>query len=348
MDTTVREVLQDRTLRELTKASGGAWGGAKVNLEFFDFIQNIVGKDVMQTLRKEHHSESLDFDKEIEQKKRCLETDNQKRLVIKLPAIILEKFEELNGVKLSEHIKRSKWGNSMDLKNDKLRISYKVFATLFAPSIESIVQHTRDILSNPVCAGMKDIILVGGFADSKIISTTLKQTFNDYRVIIPREAGLAVLRGAVIYGLTPNVVSERVARYTYGTSQYRYFMKGDPTERKRKIDGKFYCKGVFNKLAGMGQTFRVGQRVETPVFPLTADMTQMPVSFYKTIHDPEFTDNSCQLVGNILVDMSDTSGGMERMVMVSLEFGDTELRAEGINSLTGESVEVVLDLLTQR
>lgn len=35
VDVTVREVLPDRSLKEITKASGGAWGGLHVNQRFY-------------------------------------------------------------------------------------------------------------------------------------------------------------------------------------------------------------------------------------------------------------------------------------------------------------------------
>ncbi|KAK3100078.1 hypothetical protein FSP39_014408 [Pinctada imbricata] len=346
VDVTVHEILADRSLRELTKASGGAWGGAKVNTEFLNYIEEIVGKEVMDQMRLESHCGTLDLNSEIEQKKRSLTVDNQNRVVIKLPAVILEMFENRNGVTLAEYIKNSNWGNIVDMHKEKLRIDYGTIAKLFAPSVKSIVSHTEDTLRDPLCENVHDIVLVGGFADSKVIRTTMKAHFSNYRVIIPQEAGLAVLRGAVQFGLQPSLVAERISRFTYGTSLYRYFMEGDPEERKRKIEGQFYCKGVFNKLAGRGDTFSVGQRVETAVNPLTADMTQMPLSFYKTVENPQYTDNSCELIGNMLVDMPNTEGGLDRIVMVYLNFGDTELQAEGVDTTSGKQVSVTLDLLS--
>ena len=43
MDITVHEVMSGGHLRELDKASGGAWGGVQVDDAFFRFMNDIAG-----------------------------------------------------------------------------------------------------------------------------------------------------------------------------------------------------------------------------------------------------------------------------------------------------------------
>jgi hypothetical protein len=45
VDITVHEVVNDKELRELHRASGGAWGGTKVDDAFEIFLGNLLGKD---------------------------------------------------------------------------------------------------------------------------------------------------------------------------------------------------------------------------------------------------------------------------------------------------------------
>lgn len=46
VDITVHEVMDGGKLNELHKASGGAWGGTKVDESFRQFIIKLVGKNV--------------------------------------------------------------------------------------------------------------------------------------------------------------------------------------------------------------------------------------------------------------------------------------------------------------
>lgn len=53
---------------------------------------------------------------------------------------------------------------------------------------------------------MKDVpsiilVLVGGFAESPMLQAAITNAFKDKKkVIVPRDAGLAVLKGAVLFG----------------------------------------------------------------------------------------------------------------------------------------------------
>jgi hypothetical protein len=42
-------------------------------------------------------------------------------------------------------------------------------------------------------------------------------------VIIPEDAGLAVLKGAVQFGFNPKVINPRISRFTYGVSTNKGF-----------------------------------------------------------------------------------------------------------------------------
>jgi hypothetical protein len=44
IDITIHEVLRTGNLKELHKASGGAWGGTKVDEAFEAFLSEIIGK----------------------------------------------------------------------------------------------------------------------------------------------------------------------------------------------------------------------------------------------------------------------------------------------------------------
>jgi hypothetical protein len=56
--------------------------------------------------------------------------------------------------------------------------------------------------------------MVGGFAESKIMQSLVRKAFLDRSIIVPQEAGLVVLKGAVIYGHCPRIVSCRIASKT--------------------------------------------------------------------------------------------------------------------------------------
>uniref|UniRef100_A0A8W8MNW1 Uncharacterized protein n=1 Tax=Magallana gigas TaxID=29159 RepID=A0A8W8MNW1_MAGGI len=92
VDVTVREVLPDRSLKEITKASGGAWGGLHVNQRFYQFIEDMVGNKLMEKFRDQHPAAQLDLERKLEQKKRNLSGDKHNRILINLPDELIEFF----------------------------------------------------------------------------------------------------------------------------------------------------------------------------------------------------------------------------------------------------------------
>ena len=58
--------------------------------------------------------------------------------------------------------------------------------------------------------------MVGGFSESEVVQDAVRSAFRDCRIVIPQEAGLAVLKGAVQFGHDPSIIAARVAKFTYG------------------------------------------------------------------------------------------------------------------------------------
>ncbi|CAG2210702.1 unnamed protein product [Mytilus edulis] len=55
---------------------------------------------------------------------------------------------------------------------------------------------------------VKSIILVGSFSECSLVQETIRKTFSTRNVIVPEDSGLAVLKGAVIYGHKKMINSE--------------------------------------------------------------------------------------------------------------------------------------------
>jgi hypothetical protein len=59
--------------------------------------------------------------------------------------------------------------------------------------------------------------------------------FPNKRIIIPEEAGLSVLKGAVLFGHTPDYIASRVMRFSYGTDVTTLF-DPDKLGRQRNVN----------------------------------------------------------------------------------------------------------------
>lgn len=108
-------------------------------------------------------------------------------------ALINQKFK--GGI--PEALQSTNYGSDVTFSNHKLCTSNSVFNTFFQNAINNISKFIEKILTK---TGTKDIIIIGRFADCKLVKDSLLEKFKTYRIIIPPEAGLASLKGAVYFG----------------------------------------------------------------------------------------------------------------------------------------------------
>ena len=203
MDITVHQIQEDDSLKELYKASGGAWGGIQVDEAFKQMVIKITGSNVYFNFCDKNALDFEDLFREFELKKRCF-TGKEKRITVKIPVSLKETFEEETEESIQEVLSQSLYSGKMKWTSDKLRINSGLFATLFDVVAKNIVEHLNNLLREPEVKGTTNIFMVGEFSESSIIQTKVKEAFPDMTVIIPREAGLSVMKGAVIFGYKNN------------------------------------------------------------------------------------------------------------------------------------------------
>ncbi|OWF51207.1 heat shock 70 kDa protein 12B-like [Mizuhopecten yessoensis] len=346
VDVTVQRVLEEGNLEEVFKASGGAWGGTKVDESFLQLLVEVVGTNVMKTFKENYPGDELELFREFETKKRTITNSCSNRVTLRMPIQLDEAYEEEFGTTLKETIKQTNFKGKMNWTGDKLRVDPEIIRNLFALSADSIVQHVRDLLKNEACRNVNTLLMVGGFSECVLIQDAIKSNLSDKRVIIPEEAGLAVVKGAVLFGHNPLTIISRKSKYTYGISITRNFKSGDPVEKRINVRGIDKCSTVFSKHVEVNQTVSVGEALETQTYrPLYADSTSVVVKIFTSDDEnPRYTtDPLCNYLGKIDVPLS--PGSDENTVIeVKMTFGDTELAVEACEE-NGRPLMATFDFL---
>ncbi|XP_052276651.1 heat shock 70 kDa protein 12A-like [Dreissena polymorpha] len=191
--------------------------------------------------------------------------------------------------------------------------------------------------------------MVGGFSESPMLQKRIQESVpQDKKFIIPKEPGLAVLKGAVIFGHNPLVIEARRARYTYGVGTSVIFEEGTHPDSRRitSVDGEDYCTDIFDEHVTIGQELVFGKtNMDREYSPLNKDQERMTFAFYaSTDPNPAFvTDANCTEIGQFTVDLADSDD--DRAFSVTMVFGDTELHAEAVEMATGMKTKCVLYFL---
>ncbi|KAL4230349.1 Heat shock 70 kDa protein 12A [Mactra antiquata] len=330
-DITVHQRQDDGGLRELHKASGGAWGGTKVDEEFFGMIIRIIGGPVFTKFIDENKADHLDMQRELETKKRSITPKTNGKITIKIPVALLQTFETESGEDVMEAIDGSPYAGKITWKGDKMRIDAQIFKDFFKPCIDKIVEHINNLLKSPEVQGTNIFLMVGGFSESEMIQDAIMTALPRGKVIIPAESGLTVLKGAVIFGHRPIAITSRKSKYTYGINISPPF---DPTihpeDHRVSVGGMDRCRDVFKKYILEGETVRVGEAKSGKHVTLKSNQREMLLKVYACPRqDPLFVDDQdAEYLGKVVVNLPESA---ERVrVEVKMMFGETELTVEAI------------------
>ncbi|KAK7080760.1 Heat shock 70 kDa protein 12A [Halocaridina rubra] len=167
--------------------------------------------------------------------------------------------------------------------------------------------------------------------------------------------GLAILRGAVQFGLDPGVVTVRRSRLTYGVGVLNRFQRGfHPPDKRVVAAGSEWCADVLDRFVVVDESVAVGDVVIRPYTPATPGQSTVILHLYATPrHDAKFvTEEGVQRVGtlhlelgNQVPDNANVVLNGRREITVHMKFGDTEVKASAVDHLTGQVVRANIDFL---
>ena len=351
VDLTVHEMETSGTLKELYKASGGAWGAIGVDREFENLLVKIFGIDFFVSFKNTKPAGLVDLMIAFEAKKRTANPSKATPLNISLPFSFIEHYQKLKGHNVETAIK--KFGNK-DIRwssQGMLRLSPAAMHALFEPVTRDIVRHIAELLRKPELDRVKFLFLVGGFAESPLLQNEIRRAFcSDLRVIIPQDVGLTILKGAVMFGLDPTVVRVRRSALTYGVGVLNRFLQGKhPPEKRTKKDGVEWCTDVFDTFVTVDQSIALGEKVTRRYTPAKSYQTSTVISIYcsEKEHVAYTTDNGVQRSGELYLEMPDTTGGKARELELTMMFGDTEIRVEATDLTSGTIAHAAIDFLNK-
>ncbi|XP_062591250.1 heat shock 70 kDa protein 12A-like isoform X3 [Saccostrea cucullata] len=354
VDIAVQETTEDGKMKTIYKVCGGDWGGTNVDERFLHFISDLLGPEVIETLKNECRSEYLEFLRTFEFKKRTMDVDSSSRVLLKVPVGFMDVLLENYGTTLQDKIKTSQHKGAVSLVGDKLIIEYSLFKSFFQNSVDDIISHIRGIFDAKCYRNLTGVVMVGGFADSTIVNFAIKKAFPEMKFIIPLDAGLAVVKGAVLYGHDPDVICSRICRYTYGEDICIPFDEFKHSEKKStRIEEKKYCADIFRKFFTVGQVVSLGEAKEMSSKQSFVDEHRKhgrfePISISVYVSDKEspmyIDDEGCLLLGKIEVKCNGDIWPERVYIETKMEIAGTEIKVTS-KMHTGEEVTATFDFL---
>ncbi|XP_060559105.1 heat shock 70 kDa protein 12A-like [Ruditapes philippinarum] len=343
IDIIVHEVCTDGTLREIYQANGGNWGGTTVDNAFQDFLTRIVGRNVMKRFQDEHKDDFLDLQREFEVKKRSIKPDLKSKVKLKIPVSLSDIYKDVNSKSVMKIIEKDEYLNGkVKFMADKVLFDSNLFKNLFSFATDHVTEHLKNILHKEATANTNTILMVGGFSESPMLFEAVKETFKGKNVLLPEDAGLSVLKGAVIFGHSRKDINVRISQYTYGFKMYGPYNPMIHAKEKIlvKANGEKEVRGCFIKLTDIGQILSFNEiSRKHEAFPRDK-YTGFSFKLYASIKkDPTFVyEEGCFKVGEIVVDCKDENGKIGGAT-VQIMFGGTELEVQAFLLSTGRETK---------
>lgn len=346
VDITVHKQADDGTLVELIPATGGPTGGVTVDKEFEKFLEIIGGSGVLKSFAEISMEDHLTMLREFEIKKR---EDPKSKVYIKIPLKLDSFISKKNPGGISKALKNTIYKDIATYKQYKICLPFSEFETFFRTAIDGVLKHIDTILSKNEFNDVKNIIMVGGFSECKLIQRAVREKFKSCRFIIPDAAGLAVLRGAVYFGHLPNAISRRVARYTYGIQICPPFKSGEhPEDKKFTVNGLERCKDVLLPLVRRGEQIKPGHKEPIICQSLNPKPEKVECGIYVSDREnPKFIDEKgCRLLRKLTVKIPPAVSSAE--IEESIIFGETEITFRAKQLESGCLSETSFDMLDEK
>lgn len=347
VDITAHEKLPDGSLKELCKASGNDCGGTSIDRQFIQVFVDIFGQSLLDKMKMDFPEDYLGLVRSFENVKRTLKPDKTGLVNITIPNTILDKLcqSELND-NIQNIVASSAFGDYCKLYHDKFRMDASYAKSLFALTTENIVSLINSVMYESDAAEVGHILLVGGFAECKLVQEAVKVGFPDKQVTVPDEAGLAVLKGAVLFGYKPDSISSRVTRYTYGVEVVRLFDDiKDSLRRKVYVDGNVLCDNVFQPFMKANTSVHIGKELKH-TYGTSEEFQQshfLPI-YYTEKDNVEFIDEGgCMKLGEVEVEIPNPTKH-SRDVDVIFHFGETEISITAIDKESGRECKTAFEI----
>ncbi|KAK3610045.1 hypothetical protein CHS0354_032402 [Potamilus streckersoni] len=211
-DIVIHKKIDQRRVKEISRPCGGPWGGTAVDTNFTSFLIKIVGAKVFMKFKQTFPLDYADLMQEFEVKKRTVEQSMNKKIHFKMSSELSNICQQETGVDFKATVLETEYRHKIRFIGDKAMIDPEIFYGFFDPVAKNIVEHVKNILEARHGSKVELLLMVGGFSESKYIQNIMKSEFqsNTMDVLIPKDPGMSVIKGAVVFAREENLLAFRV------------------------------------------------------------------------------------------------------------------------------------------
>ena len=238
----------------------------------------------------------------------------------------------------------------LSVRNDRrkwiVEFPYEIIYNFILTQRNSICQKINKINSEEE---IKSIIFVGGYCSNEALLRLIKSAGLEKieKYLIPSNPTLAIMEGAVLFGIEPSKIEIRKSKYTIGI---KVDYKWDDKKYSRK-DLKYFnkklndwlCKDCFEKFIEINQSIKYMDEItENNIF---SDDYTTKISIYKTENkNPKFIDEEGVIkIGEFKLEINrEYNNWDDREIQIIMKLGGTFIDITAIHIKSGKKEKTTL------
>ena len=233
-----------------------------------------------------------------------------------------------------------------------IEFPYKIIFNYMKIQANSISEIINNINSKEE---IKTIIFVGGYCSNEIIVNLIKNNLKKINMCLkPSNPSLAIMEGAVLFGIEPSMINIRKAKYTIGVDADKEWNDKIHSEKGKKFFSeyykKFFCEDCFSKYIEINQNLNYGDKIskishiELNKFKKNS-ICSVEFQFYKTKKaNPIFIfEEGVIKIGECKLEVDIKNESLEeRKIETNMKFGGTFIDVTATHLKSGKSVKTTL------
>ena len=362
-------VGNNKNLEEINSACGGNYGSNEIDKKIFEeIIYKIFGYKDFTSLSKKIKELNINEDNEVIFEGWCelerlikdykeganLEKINKKLFFTINCSLFQDFFDE--DIDINNLIdKYNKECNDTDLKlNIKskkkwiIEFPYKIIYNYIKNQALLIVKTIKNIIYKSQFS-INSVIFVGGYCSNEILIHLIKSNLKraNLTFLQPSKPCLAIMEGAVLFGLNPNIISSRIARYTIGTDVRLIWDDEKHSKMGRKVfdkvNNRWDCEDCFSKFIEINQKIKIDQEI-TNTYTMTGPR-YCKMEFFQTLNpNPYYTfEKGIEKIGECTLDAGKDYPPDERLIKLTMKFGGTFIDVKAIHVKSGAEIKTLLE-----
>jgi hypothetical protein len=229
-----------------------------------------------------------------------------------------------------------------------VELPYKIILKYMKEQANSICKIINEINSKEE---IKTIIFVGGYCYNEIIIQLIKNGLNKITTHLkPSNPSLAIMEGAVLFGIKPSIINIRKAKFTIGKKMNMKWNDEKHSEKGKKYydedDKNWRCRDCFEKFIEINQNLKYGEEISHLSFISSRNKkNDTTMEFYKTkTKNPTFVfEEGIIKIGECRLEIDkEYENFEERKLKTIMKFGGTYIDITAIHLKSGKTVKTTL------